>query len=119
MTTIHVGKSRTATLAFFKAGKQIPQPAGVSFGWDDSLDGGNVVLNNQGSRCTIQCTGRKAQGDYEPGRPMNIRALVTDVTGKVTEVTDTIDLVSPDAPPASQSLADQGITVQMAWGPEQ
>lgn len=110
-TTLHVGKSKTVTV------KNVP--AGYTFGWMCSADGGNVVLNGQQESCTVQCVGVTQKGDYVPGQPVK---LVCQITGKtpddVTNVETAVYLVAANTPEVPVPLNGTQIMVVADWGKE-
>ncbi len=111
-TTIHVGKTRTATVIAYNAeGQQVALPVGVNVSWGEWQDGGNMSLAGHPTSANCHCYGVVAQGDYQPGRPVILYANIT-IPGYTTPVTieETVNLAPVDNSP---------VRYDIVWGDEQ
>jgi hypothetical protein len=121
-TTIHVGKSRRLVVVVTdQTGKVVPFPDGWALGWAQSLDGGNMTLNSNGAdnSCTFKCVGVAKQGDYIPGRPVAISAILTSQDGKTTtSIHDQVNLVAADTSVPAVPLPGPNLNIGFSWGPE-
>jgi hypothetical protein len=80
-----------------------------------------MTLNSNAAdnSCTFKCVGVAKQGDYIPGRPVTISAILAYRDGKTTvTIYDFVNLVEADTSVPAVPLPGPNLNAGFSWGPE-